>query len=263
MNSIRSTALLTACGLCWIAVAAAQTPAPTNGSTASPGTTEAPAPTTGAATSPEAASSPHQHEVTGETGEARGNAPAPTTGAATDPAAASSPHQHEVTGETGEATGKAMRKDTSAKGFVSKAAQAGMAEVKLAELASEKSQNEAIKKFASHMQSDHSAANSELESVAKQENIPVPDKLDAKHQAEVDSLSKKSGAAFDKAYASAMVKSHKQAVALFKSGSHSSDQNIASFANKTLPTLESHQRMADDLASQLRVASADSGASKR
>lgn len=226
MNSIRSTALWTACGLCWIAVAAAQTTAPTNGSSATPGTAEAPAPTTGTATGPAAASSPHQHEVTGE-------------------------------------HGKAMGKGTSAKGFVSKAAQAGMTEVKLAELAAQKSQNDAVKQFASHMQSDHSTANSELESIAKQENIPVPDKLDAKHQAEVDSLSKKSGAAFDKAYATAMVKSHKQAVALFKSGSHSSDQNIASFANKTLPTLESHQRMADDLASQMRVASADSGTSRR
>ncbi len=221
MNSIRSTAVLTACGLCWLAVAAAQSPAPTNGTTATPGATEA---------------------------------PAPTTGNATDPSAASSPHQHEVTGGTGKAMGKA----TSAKSFVTKAAQDGMTEVKLAELASQKSQNDAIKQFASHMQSDHSTANSELESIAKQENIPVPDKLDAKHQGEVDSLSKKSGAAFDKAYAAAMVKAHKQAVALFKSGSHSSDQNIASFANKTLPTLESHERMANDLASQLRVASAGS-----
>lgn len=204
MNSIRTT-LLTVCGLCWIAAAAAQGPA------------------------------------------------APTNGDETSPGAASSPHQQDVTGDL--RTGSKM----SAHKFVTRASQDGMTEVKLAELASQKSQNDALKQFASHMQSDHSTANSELESIAKRENITVPDKLDARHQGEVDSLSKKSGAAFDKAYAAAMVKAHKQAVALFKSGSRSSDQNIASFANKTLPTLESHQRMANDLASQLRVASADKG----
>jgi len=239
MSSIRTTVALTASGLLWIAAAAAQAPAPGNGSTANPG----------------AAATQHQQGAL-RNGTANGEqAPAPTNGTDTSPGAASSPHQQEVTG----GAGKGMRKGMSPQSFVSKAAQAGMAEVKLAELASQKTQNDAIKQFASHMQSDHSTANSELESIAKQENITVPDKLDAKHQGEVDSLSKKSGAAFDKAYAAAMVKAHKQAVALFKSGSHSSDQNIASFANKTLPTLESHQRMADDLASQLRVASADKG----
>ena len=243
MNSIRTTLCLTACGLCWIATAAAQAPAPTNGS----------------ATDPAAAASPHQRNTVGNS-EAAGTqeAPAPTTGDETAPGAASSPHQHEVTGRSASAGSK-----ESARSFVSKASQDGMTEVKLAELASQKSQNDAVKQFASHMASDHSTANSELESLAKQENIPVADKLDAKHQAKVDALSNKSGAAFDKAYAAAMVKAHKQAVALFKSGSKSSDQNIASFANKTLPTLESHQRMADDLASQMRVAAADSGSSKR
>ena len=236
MNSIR-TLCLTACGVCWMAAAAAQAPAPTNGS----------------ATNPGAASTESQRGVL-----RNGNgeqATAPTDGNETSPSAASSPHQRDVTADS--RSGSKM----SAHRFVSKASQDGMTEVKLAELASQKSQNDSVKQFASHMASDHSTANSELESLAKQENIPVADKLDAKHQAQVTSLSKKSGAAFDKAYAAAMVKAHKQAVALFEAGAHSSDQNIASFANKTLPTLESHQRMADDLASQMRVASADKGGS--
>ncbi len=236
MNSIRTT-LLTACGLCWIAAAAAQAPAPSNGS----------------ATNPAAASTQDQRGVL-RNGTANGQqATASTNGNESSPSAASSPHQQDVTGDL--RNGSKM----SAHRFVSKASQDGMTEVKLAELASQKAQSDAVKQFASHMASDHSSANSELESVAKQDNIPVSDKLDAQHQAEVTALSKKSGAAFDKAYAAAMVKAHKQAVALFKAGTHSSDQNIASFANKTLPTLESHERMANDLAAQMRVASADKG----
>jgi putative membrane protein len=236
MNPIRSTVVLTACGLCWVAAAAAQAPATTSGSTAEPSS----------------ATTPHQQGALRNAPSSQETAPAADNGSASDPSAASSPHQRDVTGSSAHTSGEKM----SARSFVTRAAEDGMTEVKLAELASQKSQNDAIKQFASHMQSDHSTANSELESLAKQQNIPVPDKLDAKHQAQVDALSKKSGAAFDKAYAAEMVKAHKQAVSLFKAGSHSSDQSIASFASKTLPTLESHERMADDLASQLRVASA-------
>jgi putative membrane protein len=241
MNSIRTSVFLTACGLCWIASASAQAPAPANGS----------------ATSPGAASTEEQRGVL-RNGTSNGDqAEAPANGSATGPSAASSPHQRDVT------SGSTQGGGISARSFVSKASQDGMTEVKLAELASQKSQNDSVKQFASHMASDHSTANSELENVAKEANIPVADKLDAKHQAEVDTLSKKSGAAFDKAYTAAMVKAHKQAVALFKKGAHSSDQNVASFANKTLPTLESHQRMANDLASQMRVASAGNDNTKR
>ena len=245
MSSIKTTVALAACGLFWIASAAAQAPAPGNGSAANPG----------------AAATQHQQGALRNGPSSGEQAPAPTNGSDTSPSAASSPHQQDVTG----GSAKAMRKGkASPQSFVTQASQDGMTEVKLAELASQKSQNDAVKQFASHMASDHSSANSELESLAKQENLHVSDKLDAKHEAEVSSLSKKSGAAFDKAYAAAMVKAHKQAVALFKAGSRSSNQNIASFANKTLPTLQSHERMADDLASQMRVASASgSGAANR
>jgi putative membrane protein len=240
MNSIRTSAVLTACGLLWIAAASAQAPAPTDGSS----------------TSPAAASTEEQRGVLRNGSSSSEESPPPASGTSS-PSAAASPHQREVTGRSAQEGG------ISARSFISKASQDGMTEVKLAELASQKSQNDSVKQFASHMASDHSTANSELESVAKEANIPVSDKLDAQHEAEVAALSKKSGAAFDKAYTAAMVKAHKQAVALFKKGTKSSDQSVASFANKTLPTLEAHQRMADDLASQMRVASAGNGSTTR
>jgi putative membrane protein len=229
MNTQRNTILVTVGGLlllCASVAASAQTPAPA----------------TGSATQPSAASSPQQRSSTSvETAEA-------PTGGGTNPADASSPHQRQATGDVAHVTSPAA--------FVEKAAQDGMTEVKLAELAQQKSQSDAVKNFAMHMQQDHTKANSELESLASSKNITVPTGLDARHRKMVDLLSGKSGAAFDKAYANAMVKDHKQAVALFKQAQSAKDPDISSFAAKTLPTLQEHQQMANQLDSQLRVATA-------
>jgi putative membrane protein len=45
-----------------------------------------------------------------------------------------------------------------------------------------------------------------------------------------------------------MVSDHEDAVRLFERGSKSSDPDIAAFAQKTLPTLQHHLMMAQELA---------------
>jgi putative membrane protein len=237
MNTQRNTILVTVGGLlllCASVAASAQTPTPN----------------TGGATQPSAASSPQQRASTSV-----GTAEAPT-GEGSNPADASSPHQRQALGDAAHAA-------VSPASFVKKAAQDGMTEVKLAELAQQKSQSDAVKNFAMHMQQDHSKANSELQSIASSKSLTTPTSLDAKHQKIVDELSSKSGAAFDRAYANVMVKDHKQAIALFKQAQNSKDPDIASFAAKTLPTLQEHQQLANQLHSQVKVAAAGSNASTR
>ena len=140
--------------------------------------------------------------------------------------------------------------------FVKQAAQDGMTEVQLGKLAQEKSQNSAIQSFGSRMVKDHTQANDDLASIAKTKNLQVPTSLDSKHQKMVDEMSKKSGADFDAAYTKDMAKDHRQAVQLFTRESHAQDSEFAGFAKKTLPTLEEHRKMADDLVSQVRTAAA-------
>src|SRR5262249_43190707 len=77
--------------------------------------------------------------------------------------------------------------------------------------------------------------------------LTLPKKPDAKHEALMKSLSAKSGAAFDAAYAEHMAKAHEKAVALFQGASKSNDAEVAAFAQKTLPTLEEHKQLADNL----------------
>jgi len=131
--------------------------------------------------------------------------------------------------------------------FVKQATQAAMAEMELAQLAEDKTQDPRIQSFAQRMVRDHSAANEELESLARTKGWAVPTTLDARQKATLEKLQAKSGADFDAAFARQMHDDHAKAVALFESATRSSDAELASWAVKTLPTLKQHQHLADAL----------------
>jgi putative membrane protein len=134
--------------------------------------------------------------------------------------------------------------------FVRAAAQDGMAEVELGKLALQKTQNEQVRSFADRMIKDHSKANAELASIAKQSNLTVPTEPGAQHKAMMQQLRGKSGAEFDAAYSKHMVEDHNKAVELFRMASTMDgfDKELQSFAKKTLPTLEEHRKQAKSLA---------------
>jgi putative membrane protein len=134
------------------------------------------------------------------------------------------------------------------KKFVRDAAIAGMTEVKLGQLAADKGSTDAVRQFGQKMADDHSKANTELKQLASQDNIPVPDSLDSKHQSVVDNLSKLSGPAFDKAYIKDQKKDHERAVQEFQNeANNGSNPDVKGFASKTLPTIQEHLSMTKSL----------------
>ena len=133
--------------------------------------------------------------------------------------------------------------------FAKKAAQGGMAEVQLGQLATTKASSQKVKDFGRKMIDDHSKANDQLKSIASANNITLPTTVSAKDQALMNRLSKLSGAAFDKAYTAAMVKDHQTDVAEFQAESNSGQNSaLKDFATSTLPTLQEHLKMAKDAA---------------
>lgn len=145
---------------------------------------------------------------------------------------------------------RADAKKVSDQEFIKEAAVGGTAEVKLGELALENAASPAVKKFARRMVDDHSAANKQLMSLLDKKGTPLAGKeLDRKHQECFDRLSKLKGAAFDRAYIQEMVNDHKEDVALFRSAAKNcQDPDLRAWAGKTLPTLQEHLRMVQDLA---------------
>lgn len=125
--------------------------------------------------------------------------------------------------------------------FAIHAAQGGAAEVKMGKLGAEKASEPDIKAFGQQMVDDHTKANDQLASVAKQENMTLPSDLTAKDEAMYSRLEKLSGVAFDKAYVADMLKDQKADVKQFQKEAHSGqDPGIKNFAAQTLPVLQEH-----------------------
>jgi putative membrane protein len=138
--------------------------------------------------------------------------------------------------------------------FVHEAAMAGIAEVKLGEMATERAQSADVKQFGQRMVTDHTKANDKLKAIAQDKNIEVPAEMNKKHQKIADKLAKLQGEEFDRAYIRAMVKDHEKAVELFsKEAQQGQDPDLKAFAAETLPTLQEHLTMVNELAQQHEV----------
>jgi putative membrane protein len=153
--------------------------------------------------------------------------------------------------EAGAPTMSSPASSTSADAkFLKEAADGGMAEVELGQLASEKASSSDVKQFGQRMVEDHGKANDELKQLATEKHVDLPAEPSAKHKATKARLEKLSGDQFDKAYMADMLKDHKKDVAAFEKESRSAkDPDIKSFATKTLPTLQAHMKQAQSLAS--------------
>ena len=128
--------------------------------------------------------------------------------------------------------------------FVTKAGQAGMAEVALAALALEKSSNPHVVRFAKEMHADHSKANAQLMSILHAQGVTPPSGVGAKNAALMTELKAQSGSAFDSHYLKSQLPAHQGVLALFQAeAANGSDAKLIAFAKQTIPVIESHIAM--------------------
>ncbi len=136
--------------------------------------------------------------------------------------------------------------------FVKDAAKGGLMEVELGKLAQEKGSSQDVKNFGKMMVDDHSKANADLKQVAALKSIQIPDSLNEDQIKDMDDLSKKSGADFDKAYVDMMVDDHKEDVDDFKKAADDiNDTDIKTFAQNTLPVLQKHLDRINEIKSKM------------
>jgi putative membrane protein len=138
---------------------------------------------------------------------------------------------------------------TTPQEFVDMAAVSNMFEITSSKVALEKASEQPTKDFAQHMIADHSKAGEELKAAADAEGVKVPTALDAKHQADLDNLAGSTGGAFDQSYLAEQYAAHEEAVTLFTTYStNGAPGALKEFATKTLPTLQSHLKHVQQLA---------------
>lgn len=134
-----------------------------------------------------------------------------------------------------------------AQNFATEASAAGMAEIDAAKLALKKSQSADVKTFAQHIIDDHTKANTELKAIAQKQKLELSDSPSVMNQAKAKVLDVRDES-FDAAYANNQVSAHEDAVKLFTdAANNSSDTEIKAFAQKTLPVLQQHLEMAQEL----------------
>ena len=133
--------------------------------------------------------------------------------------------------------------------FVTEAANSDMLEIASSKLVAAKADTK-DKAFADQMIADHTKTSAELKALVGggkvQGNLPAT--MDKPYQAKLDKLSKLEGKDFMKEYESMQVAAHKDAVSLFeryaKGGENAA---LKEWAGKTLPHLQAHLKMAEDL----------------
>lgn len=134
--------------------------------------------------------------------------------------------------------------------FMTEAAGDGLYEVAVGKLAADKASDPAVKKFGQTMVADHTKANDELKQLASTKGVTLPTALPSDKKAELDRLSKASGANFDQQFVRTVgLKDHAADIRKFETAAkESQDPQVKAFAEKTLPTLRQHHSQAQKLA---------------
>lgn len=133
--------------------------------------------------------------------------------------------------------------------FVKTAAEGGLTEVKLGELASQKSSSDDVKQFGEKMVKDHTQLNDDMKPIAQSMGVTPPTQLNKQHQKMYDKLSGMSGDQFDKAYLSAMVKDHHNDLREFKAeASSTKNADLKAAVEKGTAVIQEHTTMVEKLA---------------
>jgi len=144
------------------------------------------------------------------------------------------------------------------KTFMMDAAQGGIGEVQIGQMAQQKGATQEVKDFGRRLEQDHRKADEQLKTIAQQRQVSLPTDTDAKHKAAIAKLNGLSGAEFDKVFGQMMVKDHREDIKKFERESNNGmDSDLKNFASSTLPTLKEHLQLAEQINGSTRSRKAD------
>jgi putative membrane protein len=148
----------------------------------------------------------------------------------------------------------AHTEDKAASKFIETAAQANLAEIQLGELGTQKGQHSAVKDFAKDMRYDHQKANEELKRIAQQLGVQWPAAMGEQHEQALQKLRGLSGEEFDREFALHSLREHAKARKEFEKASRDIQQEqVQTYVEKYLRTLEEHLEHSEDLAKRFGV----------
>lgn len=133
--------------------------------------------------------------------------------------------------------------------FIEDAANSGMFEVQVAQLAAAKATDPNVRNFANMLVDHHTAANNELVQIANARGVELPAAPKRALRRDIDKLGKKNGEEFDRDFVRNVgIKAHEKDIRTFeKAGKDVKDAQLKAFVDKTLPVLREHLAAAQKL----------------
>ncbi|MFZ0954569.1 MAG: DUF4142 domain-containing protein [Candidatus Sulfotelmatobacter sp.] len=136
--------------------------------------------------------------------------------------------------------------------FMTSAEDANLAEIGTAKMIEQKSKDPGVKDFAQRMVTDHTQASQSLAKVAQMTGVTLPATPSAADSTQENELEKLSGAKLNETYMRDELAGHKQVISEFESEiEHGQDEAVKNYAAQTLPTLQDHIRIAEDVAGKM------------
>jgi putative membrane protein len=136
--------------------------------------------------------------------------------------------------------------------FITNAAEANLAEIDTAKMIEQKSKDPGVRDFAKRMVTDHTQASQNLATVAEMAGITLPTNPSTADRTQEDGLKKLSGAKLTETYMGDELTGHKQVISAFESEiEHGQDEAVKNYATQTLPTLQDHIRIAENVAGRM------------
>jgi putative membrane protein len=135
--------------------------------------------------------------------------------------------------------------------FIQDAAEGGMFEVQIAQLAASKATNPDVKSLATTLVNDHTNANNELIQLANSKKVEVPAAPPRGKRKDIEDLGKLSGSEFDRRFLREVgIKDHEKDIKKFEKASEKAkDRDLKAWIDKTLPKLREHLATAQKLQS--------------
>ncbi|MEX2234403.1 MAG: DUF4142 domain-containing protein [Cyclobacteriaceae bacterium] len=125
--------------------------------------------------------------------------------------------------------------------FVYEVVASNYGEIKLAELANQRSRTPEVKKIAQALQTDHTVSLNELKTLAQAKAISVPVEEPDASKRKMDNIADESGEEFDEEWCKEMIDMHDHNIERFeKRLDDTEDPELKAFIAKTLPVLKGH-----------------------
>jgi putative membrane protein len=139
--------------------------------------------------------------------------------------------------------------------FVLETAIGNMYEMQLSQQAQQKAQSPEVKRLAQTIMQDHQQASQQLQRVAQQMGVQVPQELPSMKMQEIQILSSLPAEQFEKQYVAKMNELHAKDVTCY-GGQMSLAQNdqVKQYVTQTLPKLQQHQQMTLQTAAAMGLA---------